>query len=275
MIGKLLLIGESGLLPFYLKQDETEIDNDLLSGFCRALHGISIELKFPLKNIGFEKHRMIVEDCTHTSNKTFLLAALYDEYHIEEGVKNKIRYVFDRFFKNDDSLKEGVRMNDKELRAEVLKAINDEMLKDFIWKNVTTIKSQLDPVLHEKANNIYAYCLTSSNNNILYFNTAEGAFNNHASQSAFDILQQFLYPLKMDTIPQGDKFIGIDLPMGLDIEDYVQTGEKTFGIVINTSINLKEEPNNELLLYFFGKNTLMRSCVPDIEERLRSTISNQ
>ncbi len=78
----------------------------------------------------------------------------------------------------------------------------------------------------------------------------------------------------MDTIPQGDKFIGIDLPMGLDIDDYVQTGEKTFGIVINTSINLKEEPNNELLLYFFGKNTLMRSCVPDIEERLRSTMNH-
>jgi len=76
----------------------------------------------------------------------------------------------------------------------------------------------------------------------------------------------------LDEVPQGDKFIGLDLPFGLDYIDHDTSGEKTLGVVINTSINLKEESNNELLLYFFGKNILIRSCVLNVETRLREQL---
>ncbi len=62
------------------------------------------------------------------------------------------------------------------------------------------------------------------------------------------------------------------MPTGLDLNDYVNTGSKMYGLVINTSFNLKEEPNNELLLYLFGKNTLMRSCVPYVDVQLREKL---
>jgi len=78
---------------------------------------------------------------------------------------------------------------------------------------------------------------------------------------------------KLEKIPQGDQFTGQELPTGLDLNDYANTGHKMYGMVINTSFNLKEEPNNELLLYLFGKNILMRSLIPQIEIKLRETLN--
>ena len=66
-----------------------------------------------------------------------------------------------------------------------------------------------------------------------------------------------------------------DLPNGLDVKDYYNTGQKTLGIVINTSINMSDEPNNELLLFFFGKNMIMRSYIPVIEVTLRNALLNK
>ena len=88
------------------------------------------------------------------------------------------------------------------------------------------------------------------------------------------IVKEYLYLWGLDKIPQGDQFTGPELPMGLDLTDYSHTGEKTHGIVINTSINLKHEPNNEVLLYFFGKNMLMRSILSNIEEILRERLES-
>ena len=78
---------------------------------------------------------------------------------------------------------------------------------------------------------------------------------------------------KLGKIPQGDQFTGAELSTGLDLNDYVNTDRKVYGMVINTSFNLKEEPNNELLLYLFGKNILMRSFIPQIEAKLREILS--
>ena len=69
MIKKVLIIHESGLLPFYLSQDDTNIDGDLLSGFCQAIFSISIELTFPLKHIGFEKNKMLVQNINNPEKK--------------------------------------------------------------------------------------------------------------------------------------------------------------------------------------------------------------
>ena len=95
---------------------------------------------------------------------------------------------------------------------------------------------------------------------------------NRPGETLGDILSEYLRHWELDKVPQGDKFVGFDLPTGLDLKDYLVTGLKTNGIVINTSINLKDEPDNEILLYFYGKNMLMRSCVPDIERQLREKL---
>ena len=102
MIRKFLLISEGGLLNFYLNQDDIKIDGDLLSGFCKALYDISLELTFPLKTVGFVENKMIVEDIKHSKETTLLLAMIFDEYHVEEGIKNKIHHIYEKFFKKID-----------------------------------------------------------------------------------------------------------------------------------------------------------------------------
>lgn len=273
MIRKFLLISEGGLLNFYLNQDDIKIDGDLLSGFCKALYDISLELTFPLKTVGFVQNKMIVEDIKHSSEITLLLAMIFDEYHIEEGIKNKIHHIYERFFKNIDFQEEYRNLKNEILDEKITSIINDVPLKTLIENNLDIIKELLDPILLERENNIEAYSLNSSNNNILYCNGTYQLLKHRDVKSVREIVQEYLSLLKQEKISQGDKFIGLDFPEGLDLEDYINTGLKTLGVVINTSINLKEEPNNELLLYFFGKNTLMRSCVLDIEHELRHRLN--
>jgi len=272
MIRKLLLIKDSGLLPFYLSQDNIEIDKDLLSGFCSALYDISIELKFPLKTVGFKGNKMIVETIKHQNKNRILIAMLFDEYHIDEGIIHKIRYVYEKFFSLEEFGAETRRLNNEQIDLEVINVINDIPLRILIRQNLEIIQEILEPVLLEKENGIFAYALTSSNNSILYCNATYDLTKNHPNQLSEDIIKEYLVSMKFEKIPHGDKFIGMDLPEGLDLKDYIDTGQKTLGIVINTSINLQEEPNNELLLYFFGTNTLMRSCVPNIEQILRKRL---
>ncbi|MFX1274279.1 MAG: hypothetical protein ACFFBP_07630 [Promethearchaeota archaeon] len=269
MIRKFLLISEGGLLNFYLNQDDIEIDGDLLSGFCKALYDISLELTSPLKTVGFEKNKMIVEDIKHSKDTTLLIAMIFDEHHIEEGIKNKIHYIYNRFFKNVDFHIEHRNLKNEILDEKITSIVNDVPLRKLIENNLDTIKELLDPILLQKDNQIDAYCLTSSNNNILYCNGTYQLLKHRDVKTVKEIIQEYLSLLKQEKISHGDKFIGLDFPEGLDLEDYINTGQKTLGVMINTSINLKEEPNNELLLYFFGKNTLMRSCVLDIEHDLR------
>lgn len=274
MIGKLLLIAESGLLPFYFNQDNIQIDNDLLSALCRTIYSLSVELNFPLKNIGFENHKIIAENFKSDNNQKFLLMALFDEYHIDTGIKNKLKYVFERFFKGYEFSNGSRRINNPELNEEVKNILNDVPLEKLIINNLDKVNELLNPVIQEPENSINAYALTSSNNNILYFNAIDEFFRYRQGDNLKEILKEYLFAWKLEKIPQGDIFIGTELPNGLDLKDYYETGQKTCGLLINTSINLTEEPNNELLLYFFGKNMLMRSCVPDIEEKLRTALSN-
>ena len=197
---------------------------------------------------------------------------LFEEYHIDEAIKNKIKYIYEKFFLQEEFGQETRRLNNEQLDNDVLNIINDIPLRVFLKKNLPTIQEILDPILLEKENDIIAYALTSSSNNILLCNGNYELTKNSPDVPTEDIIKEFLIMIKFDKIPHGDRFIGIDMPDGLDLIDYVNTGQKTLGIVINTSINLKEEPKNELLLYFFGKNMLMRSCVPNIEEELRNRL---
>ncbi|MFX1238309.1 MAG: hypothetical protein ACFFAS_07735 [Promethearchaeota archaeon] len=269
MIRKFLLIGEGGILSYYLSQDGNEIDGDLLSGFCRALYDVSLELTFPLKTVGFEKNKMIIENIAHSNETTLLLAMIYEEHHIDEAIKNKIHYIYDRFFKYRDFENTSKTIKNRDLDNQIMDILNDVPLQNLVEQNIDTIKEILDPILLKKENSINAYSINSSNNTILYCSGTYELSKYRQDRGIEEIIMEYLLFLKQEKIPHGDKFIGLDLPEGLDLEDFINTGHKTHGVVINTSINLKEEPDNELLLYFFGKNILMRSCVLDIEHTLR------
>ena len=273
MIGKLLLISEGGLLPFYINQDEIIIDNVLLSGFCSAIYNFSEELTFPLRNIQFEGHQMIIEKFRHDNEERFLMAALFDEYHIGEGITNKLKFIFEKYFKSFELEQEGLCITDENLKKEVKDILNDNPLKNHITQKMKAIMEVIEPVLREEKNEIYAYSLNSSSNNILYCNGSLEIFKNRTENTLEEIIKDYLLVWKLVKIPQGDQFTGQELPTGLDLNDYCNTDRKMYGIVVNTSFNLKEEPNNELLLYLFGKNTLMRSFIPQIEVKLREVLS--
>ncbi len=273
MIGKLLLISEGGLLPFYLNQDEIDIDNVLLSGFCSAICNFSEELTIPLRNIQFEGHQMIIENFRHVNEELFLMAALFDEYHIGEGIKNKLRFIFEKYFKKFELEQEGLCITDENLKKEIRDILNDNPLKNHLNQNMKAIMELIDPILREEKNEIYAYSLNSSSNNILYCNGSLEIFKNRTENTLEEIIKDYLLVWKLEKIPQGDQFTGQELPTGLDLNDYVNTNRKMYGMVVNTSFNLKEESNNELLLYLFGKNILMRSLIPQIEVKLREILS--
>jgi len=272
MIRKFLLIGDSGLLQYYINQDQINIDADLLSGFAKALYEVSRELTFKLKTVGFEKNKMIVEDIKHGGEKTFLISTIFDEYHIAEGIKNKIHYIYESFFKTIDFKDETKNIMTHDLNAKITSVLNDTTLKSYIERNLVSFSSILDPILFEEENNIYAYCLCSSTNEVILYNGTQRLLENRPDETIENVIKKYLVQLRLEEVPQGDKFIGLDLPFGLDYLDYDISGEKTLGVAINTSINLKEEPNNELLLYFFGKNILIRSCVLNVETRLRELL---
>ena len=271
-----MLIGDSGLLLYYINQDDIKIDADLLSGFCKALYEVSRELTYKLNTVGFDKNKMIVEAIKHGENngkkKTLLLSTIFDEYHIVEGIKNKIYHLYEQYFKEFDFGDETRNIMTHEMNEKITTILNDTPLKSYVLRNMDAFTIILDPILSEEENNIYAYCLCSSSNEIILHNETSHLLENRPSESIEDIIKDYLIQLKLDKVPQGDKFVGLDLPFGLDYIDYDKSGEKTLGVVINTSINLKEEPNNELLLYFFGKNILIRSCVLNVETRLREQL---
>jgi hypothetical protein len=269
MIKKLLLIGNSGLLPFYLNQDDLDVDSDLLSGFCSAIHSLSLELSFPLKNIDFQDHIMTVDMVKHPNDIDFLIASLFEDYHIAEGVKKKMKYIFARFFKPLKFESENERIKNTSIENQVTEILNDVPFKIYLTHKIEKIKQLLDPIIEKKENDIYAYALNSSCNTILYYNGKEDLYEQNGPLYLKDLIKKYLRVWRLEKIPQGDQFTGPELPMGLDFTDYCHTGRKTVGLVINTGINLKESPDNELLIYFFGKNMLMRSCVLNIEDKLR------
>jgi len=215
---------------------------------------------------------MMIENFKHENESYFLMAALFDEYHIEEGIKNKLRYIYSRYFKNYE-YEQGLCITDENLKKEIRDILNDNPLRNHLNNNIESIIEIIDPILREEKNQIFAYSLNSSNNNILYCNGSLEIFKNRTENMLDDIIKEYLLIWNLEKIPQGDQFSGPELLAGLDLIDYSNTGHKMNGLVINTSFNLKEEPNNELLLYLFGKNMLMRSLIQNIEVKLRETLN--
>ncbi|MHA1727657.1 MAG: hypothetical protein ACTSWY_02870 [Promethearchaeota archaeon] len=273
MIGKLLLIRESGLLPFSIKQDDIEIDESLLSGFCTANYNFSKELNDSIDILFMkEKYKIIFEEFIHSSGEQFLMALICDKYMITEGIKQKMEFIFNKLFR-DYEFVDSLQVQDEELEIDVKDILNDIPLKNLISDNLDLIIGTIGPILDKNGNDIYAFALTSSTNNILYFNGNNEILKYRKEEEANlkKILEGYLNLWNIKTIPQADIFSGLDLVAGLDPFDFNYSDKKLFGLGINTSINLKEEPKNEILLYIFGKSTLMRQSIgPTIEETLRS-----
>ena len=195
MIRKFLLIGDSGLLQYYINQDQIQIDADLLSGFAKALYEVSRELTFKLKTVGFEKNKMIVEDVKHNESKTFLISTIFDEYHIAEGIKNKILYIYEKFFKTMDFKDETKYLMTTELNAEISSILNDTPLKSYVERNIVSFTSILDPIIFEEENNISAYCLCSASNELILYNGTQRLLENRPSESIESIIKEYLVQL--------------------------------------------------------------------------------
>ena len=99
-----MLIQESGLLPFYIDQEENiEIDGMLLSGFCMAVNNVSRELSDYIDVILMKNnYKILFDEFEHKSGSKFLMAVICDKFHCNQAVKQKMNYIFDRFFKDYD-----------------------------------------------------------------------------------------------------------------------------------------------------------------------------
>ena len=146
----------------------------------------------------------------------------------------------------------------------------------MINKNSDLITKILGPILDNQENEIYAYVLTSSTNNILFMDGNNKILQCRPETDLETVIKEYLAVWDVKKVPQGDIFHGLELSEGLDFIDFCDTNSKMLGLGINTSINSKLEPQNEILLYFFGKNMLMRQVVSingkPVEEILREMI---
>jgi len=274
MIGKLLLIRDSGVLPFKLNQDDYKIDDDLLSGFCLANYQIAKELSDSIDILLMRNNFKIhFKEFELNKNNKFIMSAFCHKYHIDEGIKLKMDSIFNQYFKNYQFPKEYVVINDPILTQNIQDSLNEIKLTEMIMKNLEFIKSQIDPIIQNKKNEIYCYALTSSTNEILYcYGRNELLESRNEKVTIRLIIEEFLTLWNLKSIPRGDIFQGEELVTGFNLIDFVKTNQKTYGLCINTCINHKDEPWNEILLYFFGKNLLMRQCIMDLDEILRENI---
>ncbi|MHA1341898.1 MAG: hypothetical protein ACTSRZ_18710 [Promethearchaeota archaeon] len=274
MIGKLLLIRESGVLPFKINQDDYQIDDDLLSGFCLANYQIAKELSDSIDILLMRNNFKIhFQEFQLNESVKFIMAAFCNKYHIDEGVKLKMESIFNTFFRNYNFPKDFLAIKDEELTKNVLDSLNEKYLSEIVSKNLVFIKSVIDPIVKNKENEINAYALTSSTNQILYcYCNEEFLKMRNEEESLRSVIEEYLTIWNLQVIPRGDIFHGVELIAGLDLVDFVKSNQKTYGLCINTCINHKNEPWNEILLYFFGKNILMRQCIIDLEEILRENL---
>ncbi|MCP4761175.1 MAG: hypothetical protein GY870_05295 [archaeon] len=269
MIGKLLLIRESGILSFYINQDAIEIDDILLSGFIMANYTIAKELNDSIDILLMKNnYKILFQEFIHSTNEKMILACFCHKYHINDGIKRKMELIFNKFFKNY-IFPENKTIDDELIKNKVVNILNDFRLKELISGNLEVISTTLKTIINEEINQIYAYVLTSSTNNILFFDGTKDILKFRPEMELKALIEEYLTTWNIEHVPQGDIFEGLELIAGLDLEDFCNTNQKLCGLGINTSINLKEEPENELILYFFGKNVLMRQCVITVEENLR------
>lgn len=218
-------------------------------------------------------NKIIFHEFSDSTNHKFIMAAFAHKYHIDQGIIDKMEYIFDEFFFEFPEKNESAVVNDESIKERIKNVINDVPLKRIVEKNIDFIKSQIDPLLKDEQSGIYAYALTSSANTILYCHAKSDIFKFKPEGTTLNkIIEDYLTIWNIKSVPQGDIFYGLESVAGLDMEDYVNTDSKIYGLCMNTSINLKKDPKNELLLYIFGKNTLMRQCCLNIEESLRDKI---
>jgi hypothetical protein len=274
LIGKVLLIRDSGILPFRLNQDEIKIDDDLLSGFCMANYSIAREMSDSIDMLLMKNNNKIIfHEFADSTNHKFIMAAFAHKYHFDQGIIDKMEYIFDEFFFEFPEKNESAVVNDESIKERVKSIINDNALKKIVDKNIDIIKDLIDPLLKDEESGVFAYALTSSTNVILYCHGKSDIFKfKPEGTPLIKIIEDYLTVWNIKLIPQGDLFYGLESATGLDMMDYFNTETKMLGLCINTSINLKKEPKNELLLYIFGKNTLMRQCCLNFEEILREKI---
>ncbi|MHA1820606.1 MAG: hypothetical protein ACTSU2_06735 [Promethearchaeota archaeon] len=273
-IRHLLLIRENGTAPFVFNQDQMVIDQDLLSGFCMAIYSISKELQDSLDLILMKnKNKIIFSEFFNTSNEKFIMAAICDKDAIDEGVRNKMGYIFDKYFNEYVFDQMGLVINDNNILEGVRDDLNESNLRKIVERKRDELKAYLDRILEQKENDIYAYALTSSSNEILLLNMIDTIKKYHPDESEEDIIGGYLRKWDIKKIPQGDIYYGLETGTGIDLNYFYEENNKIFGLGINTAINTREEPQNELLLYFFGYNTLMRQVVINIEEILRDIIN--
>jgi hypothetical protein len=269
LIGKILLIRESGILPFYFSQDSIELDSVLLSGFCMANYNVAKELKDSIDVILMKnKYKIIFEDFNNSSNIKFLIACLSDNYHINEGIKKRLKFIFDKFFKEYPFVNDCVVIDDVFVHNQIKDIVNDLLLQNLINENTEAIHTLLDPIIAKSEDGLFAYALTSSTNNILLCNVKDEILKVHPNKSIELIIEEYLNVWNLDKVPQSDIFQGFELLAGLDLNYFCEKNEKIYGLCINTSIHLKNDAQNEILLLFFGTNTLMRQLVMNIEDKL-------
>ncbi len=276
MICKFLIIRESGILPFYLSQDEINIDPDLISGFCRAIHGFSKEMDASLKLIDMDKYNVFFNEFEHKSGENFLTASICDKYHIGVKVKEKVGYIFKKYFYENNGLISDSKNTNKLLENNVKNELNDEHLRKYVHNNLDSIENILDPFIKNPDNCINGWLLTSYCNNILYYKCRD-----------FVCVKKYLTNWGLNDIPQRLPIhSGIDLEIG-ESSIYGTSelkGGEMLGVVINTWIrhprevrNEKEDElveDNKILLYFFGRNYLLGGCVSNADEMLRIESEN-
>jgi hypothetical protein len=283
MIGKLMVIAKSGLLPYYFSQDNINIDEDLLSGFCTAIYSFSQELGKPLTDIGFLDQRMLVREYPHGQMEKLILVSLYDEYNIEEGIENKMNHIYEKHFENHlFRILSGQKLVDKNLDKDIEEILNDTKLKNHFNKNYNWIKQKLERLINNpEQSGVYGYLITSStnefidynlNNKIMTYRNVQYLEEEDKREVMEGVLKEYLSFWNIKKVPQGVKPTDDENPFGLDLTYYNNEGKKILGVIINTSINKKEEDKNEILMYLFGTSWTMRQCVLDIEEKLNLKI---
>jgi hypothetical protein len=273
VIEKVLLIKESGILPFYINQEkELEIDRQLLSGFCVAVNSVAKELSDYIDLILMkDNYKIVFEEFYHSSGDKYLMAFFCKKAGIDEAIRNKMKFIFEKYL-CEYSIPDDSEIKDDDLEQIVKDIINDTHLRNLIEEKMDVISTILGSILDNDENKIHAFALTSSTNNLLYLDGNQEILKYRENVDLKTVIEEYLSIWNIKKIPQADIFHGLELTAGLDTTDFYNTNTKTIGLGINTCINLKEEPNNELILYLFGKNTLMRQTVLNIEEKLQNEI---
>lgn len=149
-----------------------------------------------------------------------------DNHHIQEGIFHKMNRVYNKLFlkqpggnKRDSSDIRQV-IEDSDIKFKVTVEIKELKLVDMINNHQDRIKEILNYTISEKDDTITSWALTSSNNTIL-----------------------LPYKDEKEIKEKLSKWLFIEIP---------HKAKKTGSLCYNTGIFNKDEPDNKILLYFFG-----------------------